>query len=316
MILKSVIMDCDPGIDDAVALFLLLASEKVDLLGLTACAGNQIPEKTYQNARKLLALAQREDIPVFRGAPKPLIRELLIAGDVHGDSGLGGAALPESGAVIRSEKAWDFIAETVAESSEQVTLLATGPLTNIAILLLCAPEIKPKINEIVLMGGACFGGNITPQAEFNVFVDPEAAKIVFNAGIPIKMFGLDVSTKAQMYRKEVECLKGYGSRTGAFFHDILTFYNKTTIPYFLAPEGQEEGVHLHDPCAAAYLIDPSLFVLRDCFVEVETKDGPTLGSTVVDYDRLTGKPFNASVAFGVDRERLIGLILESLKKFR
>lgn len=310
-----VVMDCDPGIDDAVALFVLLASDRISLLGMTACAGNQVLEKTYENARNLLTLAGREDIPVFRGAAGPLMRELVTAGDIHGDTGLGTVRLPDSAAEHRRGKAWDFIARTLEQSQEPVTILATGPLTNIAVLLLSCPELKPKIREITLMGGACFGGNITPQAEFNIYVDPEAAQIVFRSGVPIRMFGLDVTSKAQMYEEEFGLLAEYQTKAADVFYRILKFYHQSSAPSMLTPQDGRVGVRLHDPSAAAYLIDPTLFTLRDCFVEIETKDGPTLGSTVVDYDRQTGKPFNASVAFGVDRERLVKLVLDSIRKF-
>lgn len=311
-----VIYDCDPGHDDAVALFIALASEKINLLGITTSAGNQLQEKTYNNARKLLALAEREGVLVCSGAEKPLLRELIIADNIHGETGLDGADLPQPVNPPNSTKAWDFIADILKDSKEPVCLVATGPLTNVAIFLLAYPELKPLIKEIIIMGGACFGGNITPAAEFNIYVDPEAADIVFKSGISIKMFGLDVTMKARMLPDEIDKLEQIGNMTGEIFSGLLKFFLQSSSQYFLAEEGHIEGVHLHDPCTMAYLIDPSMFRMYDCFVKVETKDGPTRGSTIVDYNRVTGNPFNASVAFDIKREQFVELVLETMKQFR
>lgn len=311
-----VIMDCDPGHDDAVALFIALASEKIKVLGITTSAGNQLPEKTFKNARKLLALAQREDITVCSGAKKPLSRELIIADKIHGETGLDGAELPNPSTLPNNKKAWEFMAGLLKTSKEPVNIVATGPLTNVAILLLSYPELKPLIKSITIMGGACFGGNITPAAEFNIYVDPEAADIVFKSGIPINMFGLDVTLKAQMLPDEIEQLADLGNTTGKIFSDLLKFFIKSATPYFLAGEGHVEGVHLHDACTIAYLIEPSIFRMHDCFVEVDTNDGPTLGSTIVDYNRATDRSFNTSVAFEIDRKKFVHMVSESLKQFR
>ena len=311
-----VIYDCDPGHDDAVALFIALASEAIDLKGITTCAGNQMPEKTFNNARKLLALAEREDITVCPGAAKPLSRNLRIAANIHGDSGLDGAELPEAAAPVVQGKAWDYTASIINESSEAITLVATGPLTNIAIFLLAYPELKEKLDRIVIMGGACFGGNITPAAEFNIFVDPEAADIVFKSGVKVSMFGLDVTNWARMLPDEIDSLRKLGTKTGDIFAGLLDFFITKASRYFLADEDWVEGVHLHDACAMAYLVDPTLFVMKDCFVAIDTNDGPTLGSTVVDYGGVTGTAANGEVAFKIDRERFISLVLKSLAAFR
>lgn len=309
-----IILDCDPGQDDAVALFMALASEKINLLGVTTSAGNVGAEKTYINAKKLLKLAQREDIEVCSGARKPLLRNLVIADYVHGESGLDGAKLPDVDDINMDKKAWEFIADKLRESEEKITIVATGPLTNIAILLTCYPELKEKIKEISIMGGACFGGNMTPNAEFNIYVDPEAAKIVFDSNIPIIMFGLDVTLKAQIFKETLDEIRAYG-KIGETFSNLLGFYSKSATPHFLAEEGHVEGLHMHDPCAVAYLIDPTMFRLHECHVDVDTNDGYSLGATIVDYDGLTGKGKNAKVAFNLDLEKFTTLFIDSIKYF-
>lgn len=312
---RPIVLDCDPGHDDAVAMFMALASPELDLKLITTCAGNQRPEKTFTNARRLLALAGREDVPVAQGAPKPLRRELIIADFVHGDSGIDGAELPEATVAPSSERAIDALAALLTESPEPVTIVATGPLTNVAILLLAYPDLHEKIASISLMGGACFGGNYTPNAEFNIYVDPEAADIVFSSGIDIAMFGLDVTHKAQIFQEEIDQIAALGTPTGKVFGGLLEFYGRTNTQPFLAPEGHVEGLHMHDPCAIAYLIDPTLFTMVPARVDVVITDGPALGATVVDYNSTTGKQPNAKVGFEVDRERFVKLIHDSLASF-
>lgn len=312
---RPIVLDCDPGHDDAVALFMALASPEVDLRLITTCAGNQRPDKTFANARKLLALAGREDVPVAQGAPKPIRRELIIADYVHGESGLDGAQLPDPTVAAGTERALDALTRLLRESDQPVTIVATGPLTNVAILLLAHPELSDRIAGISLMGGACFGGNYTPNAEFNIYVDPEAADIVFSSGVEIAMFGLDVTHKAQIFQEEIDAITALGTRTGEVFGGLLEFYGRSNTLPFLAPEGHVEGLHMHDPCAMAYLIDPSLFTMVPARVDVVTADGPALGATVVDYNRTTGKSPNALVGFDVERERFVQLIHSSLATF-
>jgi pyrimidine-specific ribonucleoside hydrolase len=308
-------MDCDPGHDDAVALFMVLAAGGLDLRLITTCAGNQRPEKTFANARNLLALAGRTDIPVAAGAPKPLSRELVIADYVHGESGLDGAEIPVSTAPRDPRPAVDAIHELVSGTTRGVTILATGPLTNVATYLLAHPEAKSGIDRIVLMGGACFGGNRTPNAEFNIYVDPEAADIVFRSGVPIAMFGLDVTHKAQLFDADIERIAALGSRTGTTVAGLLRFFALSTSQPFMAPPGHVEGLHMHDPCAAAYLIDPSLFTMVPLPVQVITQDGPARGCTVVDYNNTTCAAANADVAFDLDRPRFAELVHASLAQF-
>ncbi len=310
-----VIIDCDPGHDDAIMMFMALGSDRIDVKAITTSAGNQTPDKTYINARKLLALAEREDIPLAQGAREPLKRSLIIADFCHGESGLDGADLPEPTVPPLQKKAIDLMAETLRNSSEKVTIVVTGPMTNIAIFLLAYPELKEKIGAISFMGGACFGGNYTPNAEFNIYVDPEACDIVFRSGIPLYMFGLDVTMKAQLFPNDVEKIRSLQTKTGSIMASLLDFFGKTVSMPLLAPLGHIEGIHMHDPCAIAYLIDPTLFTMLERHVEVVTVDGPTLGATVVDYDKTLDKEPNALVAFDLNLPMFTQLLIELLAKF-
>lgn len=311
----KIILDCDPGHDDAMALLMALAAENIELLAVTTSAGNQYPEKTFQNAKKLLALAKREDIPVAMGAPKPIRRELIIAEEIHGESGLDGAHLPEPTAPALTISANDLMAKILKESDEKIAIVATGPLTNVAIFLLSHPELKDKIELISFMGGACFGGNITPHAEFNIYVDPEAADVVVNAGVPVAMFGLDVTLKAQLFPQDVQEIRAIANPVATTMADLLDFFNLTTTVPFWAEEGHVEGIHMHDPCAMAYIIDPSIFKMYQMHVEVETGDLMSRGSTVVDYQNVFGKEKNVSVSFGLDLAKFKKLVMNTMKYF-
>jgi pyrimidine-specific ribonucleoside hydrolase len=312
---RSIILDCDPGHDDAVALFMALASDELTVELVTTSAGNQVPEKTYQNARRLLALAGREDVPVARGAAKPLRRNLIIADYVHGESGLDGADLPEPSVAPLEQGALEAMVGLLRRSDTPITIVATGPLTNVAILLLAHPELKEKIDSISIMGGACFGGNYTANAEFNIYVDPEAADVVFEAGLPIAMFGLDVTLQAQLFQADIDTIRALGTKTGEVFAGLLEFFARATTRPFLAPPEHVEGLHMHDPCAVAYLIDPSLFTMVSTRVDVVTTNGLALGCTVVDYNNKSKRPHNALVGFAVDRDRFARLVHESLARF-
>lgn len=312
---KKVIMDCDPGHDDALALLMGIASDKIDLQAVTTSAGNQLPEKTFNNARKLLTLAKREDIPVAMGAPKPMLRELIIADNVHGKTGLDGAELPEPTVEPLRTRANDLMAEILRESNEKVTFVVTGPMTNMAIFLLSHPELKGKIEAISYMGGACFGGNITPQAEFNIYVDPEAAEVVVKSGVPVNMFGLDVTLKAQLFNEDVDTIEAINNPVAQVMAGLLHFFARTTTQPFMAPKGHVEGIHMHDPCAIAYVIDPTLFTMIKKNVEIDTGDSISAGSTVVDYDEVLGGKKNVNVGFGVDLPRFQKLVMETMEFF-
>lgn len=313
--MKKIILDCDPGHDDAMALLMALASDKIDLLAVTTSAGNQKPEKTFENAKKLLALADREEIPVAKGANKPLLRELIIAENIHGKTGLDGAELPDPSVPALTIPANDLIAEILKNSQEKITLVATGPLTNIAIFLLSHPELKEKIEMISFMGGACFGGNYSPHAEFNIYVDPEAASIVVNSGVPIAMFGLDVTLKAQLFEKDIQEIRAVGNSVATTMADLLDFFNLTTTVPFWADKSHVEGIHMHDPCAVAYIIDPEMFTVYPMNVQVETSNGLSLGSTVVDYDNISNKEKNVLVAFDINLPRFKELTMKTMNYF-
>lgn len=312
---RPVILDCDPGHDDAIALFMALASPKLELRAVTTCAGNQVPEKVFLNARRLLALAGREDVPVARGARNPLQRDLVIAADIHGESGIDGAELPEPTIPADTRSALELMAEVLRLSDRPVTIVATAPLTNVAILLLAHPELSSKIELISIMGGACFGGNITPAAEFNIYVDPEAADIVLRSGVPLALFGLDVTLRAQLHEPDIERIEALGTRTGHAFAGLLRHFHAVAIPPFMAPAGHVEGLHLHDPCPVAYLIEPELFTMLERRVDVVTGDGLTRGETVIDYMKRTDRVPNALVGFDVDQDGIAALVHSSLAAF-
>lgn len=310
---QPVVIDCDPGHDDAVALIMALATPDLDVKLVTTSAGNQSPEKTYRNARNILALAGRSDIPVHQGASKPIRRDLIIADFVHGETGLDGAELRDSTRAHDRATALEALREVLVTSPEPVTIVATGPLTNIAILVLAHPEILHKIKQISFMGGACFGGNYTPAAEFNIYVDPEAADIVMQSGVPLAMFGLDVTHKAALLPVDIDRLEEVGTEVAKTLTQLLRFYSRTATQDFLVPKDQPIPLHMHDPCAVAYLIDPSLFTMVDAHVEVSLSEGITLGQTVVDYNQTTGQPAQVKVGFDIDRERFVQLLIQCVK---
>lgn len=302
---KPIIIDCDPGIDDALAILLAIASEELDVKLITTCAGNQTIEKITSNALKLVSFIGEEQIEVAKGADKPLLRDLVVAPEAHGDSGLGEIELGEPSCSVSNRSALEAMRDVILTSDQKVTIVAIGPLTNVALLVKSYPEVVHKIEQLSIMGGACFGGNRTPVAEFNIYVDPEAAQIVFKSGIPITMFGLDVTHQVPMFKEEIERIRHIGNQTGEIVTGMLDFYFR-----------DDRVDAIHDPCAVAYLIDPTLFTLVPCNVEIETKGEFTRGQTVVDKQNITGKLKNANVAFEVDRERLVEMIYEAIKKLK
>lgn len=306
-----IIIDCDPGHDDAIALILALASPKLNVLAVTTSAGNQTPDKTLRNALRILTLLGRHDIPVAGGAPKPLLRELIIADNVHGESGLDGPALPEPGFAPQALTAVELMAKTLRASAEPVTLVPTGPLTNIALLLSAHPELKAKIARIVLMGGSAGSGNWTPAAEFNIYVDPEAAEMVFGAGVPITMCGLDVTHAAQVMDEDIERIRAITNPIARTVAELLDFF----MIYHRDPKWGFVGAPLHDPCTIAWLLRPELFEGIECHVSVETQGQYTVGMTVVDRYRLSPHEPNATVLLGVERQGFIDLLVEQLQAY-
>ncbi|WP_429055748.1 pyrimidine-specific ribonucleoside hydrolase RihA [Aeromonas jandaei] len=306
-----VILDCDPGHDDAIALILALASPELKVLAVTTSAGNQTPDKTLNNALRILTLLVRDDIPVAAGAPKPLARELIIADNVHGESGLDGPKLPDPAFAPQGMTGIELMARSLRESPEPVTLVPTGPLTNIALLLAAHPELKSKIARIVLMGGAAGAGNWTPAAEFNIYVDPEAADMVFKSGIPITMCGLDVTHEAQVMDEDIERVRAITNPVAQCVAGLLDFF----MIYHRDPKWGFAGAPLHDPCTIAWLLNPALFHGVECRVDIETRGEHTVGMTVVDRYGLSGKPANALVLLGLDRAGFIDLLVERLRAF-
>lgn len=305
-----VIIDCDPGHDDALMLMLAHGSGRFDIRAVTISAGNQTQAKTLQNALKILTLIGATDIPVFHGAEKPLFRELVIADYVHGETGLDGPALPVPQIQAQPISAVEAIAGILAAADAPVTIVPTGPLTNIATFLLAYPHLKNKIERISLMGGGIFRGNMTPLAEFNVYADPEAAAIVFRAGVPITMCGLDVTHKALVYQKDIELFRALGNNTGRAAADLMDFFS---IFYRENRVELNGGAALHDPCAIAWLINPGIFRTKACYVDVETKGELTRGATVVDfYNTLHLEP-NAIVAYDLDRDAFMDMLFNAIK---
>lgn len=308
---RPIIIDTDPGQDDAVAILLALGSPELDVVGITTVAGNVPQPLVTTNALKLCELVGRTDVPVFIGAHRPLVRELYTAEYVHGPTGIDGTDLPNPVTTPQPKHAVDFIIDTcLAAGSDGVTICPIGPLTNIASAIAREPMIIANIREIALMGGGFFeGGNTTPVAEFNIYVDPDAATLVFNSGIPITMFPLDVTHKALVLPEDLERLRAIDTPVGKAVAGMLGFYERHDIDkYGIA------GAPLHDPCVIAYLIDPELFSGKRCRVDVETESELTVGQTVVDWWGVTGAEPNTMVMSDVDRLGFIDLVVERIAR--
>lgn len=306
---KPIIIDCDPGHDDAIALLMAFACEALDVKLVTTVGGNQTLDKTLNNALRVLSFAGIE-VEVAAGAAKPLNRELITAPEVHGDSGLEGPILPPPTLKKSERNAIDAMVDVINKSDKKVTIIPTGPLTNIATLLLSHPEVKNHIERISLMGGSCIGGNWTPAAEFNILVDPEAASIVFNSGIPITMCGLDVTHKAQIFKDEIELVRNAGGKVAKMVAELLDYFELFHKGFGF------EGSPMHDPCAVAYIIDPSLFETKACHVDIETKGEFSTGATVADLYDVLKKEKNVDVALDIKREAFIELLIKSMKYYQ
>jgi pyrimidine-specific ribonucleoside hydrolase len=305
-----VLLDCDPGHDDALAITLALARPELDVLGITTVGGNVGLRETTRNTLRVLALLGRTDVPVAAGAAAPLLRPLEIADDVHGESGLDGADLPEPASTVRPEGAVAFLRETLEAAPAPVTLIPTGPLTNVAQLLLAAPGLTAKIAHICLMGGAVREGNWTPAAEFNIWVDPEAARIVFRSGLPITMVGLDVTHQALFLDTDIDRLVAQRTRVADVFADLLRFYAR-----FHRQRYGWSGSPIHDAVAVARVAVPDLVTTERYRVDVETTGELTRGRTVVDTRGVAGPAPSAEVALGIDRERFVDLLVDAIASF-
>ncbi|MEW9807437.1 nucleoside hydrolase [Mesorhizobium sp. ZMM04-5] len=307
--IRKIIIDTDPGQDDAVAILLALASPELDVLAITAVAGNVPLSLTEKNARKICELAGKPNTKVFAGAIRPMVRTLVTAENVHGKTGLDGPDLAEPTMPLQDGHAVDYIVETLMrEEAGSVTLCALGPLTNIAMALVREPRIAPRIREIVLMGGGFFeGGNVTPAAEFNIYVDPHAAEVVLKSGIPVVMVPLDCTHQALTTAARVAAFRALGTRPGIAVAEMLEFFER-----FDESKYGTDGGPLHDPCVIAYLLDPTLFSGRHINVTVETASELTMGMTVADWWGVTAREKNVQYLRDVNHEAFFGLLVERI----
>jgi inosine-uridine nucleoside N-ribohydrolase len=302
-----IILDCDPGHDDAVALLLALASPELQLLGVTTVSGNHTLDKTTANAIRVLDHVGRPEIPVAAGADRPLVRQRRDAAYVHGDTGLDGPDLPPPSRSAEPEPAVDWIASTVAAAGDQVTLVATGPLTNVALFLARYPELTPRLERIVLMGGAIGEGNVTPAAEFNIWADPEAAQRVFAGGVPLHMVGLDVTHRALMTPAHVGRLADAGG-AGRLVADLYAFYAQ-----FHRRRYGWEGAPVHDAVAVAHVVDETILTTNHCGVVVDTDSELSRGRTDVDLRGTAGRKPNCHVAVGIAADRFLELLVQRIQ---
>ena len=312
MIRRQIIIDTDPGLDDAVAILLALAApEELEVLGIVAVAGNLPLAQTERNARRVCELAGRPDVPVYAGCARPLLQPLATAERIHGETSRDRLLLPRPTMPLRAEHGVDFLIETLRSAEVgAITLCALGPLTNVAMALVKAPEVAGKIQELVVMGGAGFElGNVTPAAEFNVHVDPHAAAIVFDSGVPITMIPLDVTHQVLTTASRLAALRALGNRCGAAVAGLLTSFERKRRPKFGV-----RSMTLHDPSVVAYLLRPSLYEGREVNVAIETQSPLTLGMTVVDWWGVTGRKANVRFMNTVDVNGFYELLTEKLAR--
>ena len=308
---RKIIIDCDPGQDDAVMLLLALACPDVlDILGITTVAGNVPLDLTQRNARIMCELAGRTDIPVYAGCEKPMRHELITAENVHGKTGIDGVDIYEPAMPLQDQHAVDFIIESLLKADDNsVTLVPTGPLTNIGQAISQQKEILHKIKEIVLMGGAMReGGNTTPSAEFNILEDPDAAQIVMHCGRPLTIVPLDVTHQVLVSRERLEQIRSLNSHVGAAIVGMMEFFNR-----FDSEKYGSDGAPLHDPCTIAYLLKPELFEGKMCNVEIETDSELTRGHTAVDFWGVSERAHNANWLYKVDADGFFKLLIDRLK---
>lgn len=306
--MRRILLDTDPGIDDALAIFLALASPEIHIEAITTVSGNVNVDHTTRNALALLTLAGRTDIPVARGCRYPLVREPLYAAHVHGDNGLGGVHLPEPTIHTSEEHAVDLIIEKIFQYPGEITLVPIGPLTNIALALRQEPRIAERVREVVLMGGALrVPGNTTPAAEFNIFADPHAAHIVLHAGWPVRMVSLDTTTRTPLTREQVANLTQGGGTVKTCIQQMLAYY----FDVFAAQNG-ETVFHMHDPLCLGAVFQPDVIDWTPAYVDVELNGTLTLGETVAFFDRAKAPAPNVQASIGVDAERFVQLFLERI----
>jgi inosine-uridine nucleoside N-ribohydrolase len=307
---KKIILDCDPGHDDAIAILLAARCPAVRLVAITTVAGNQTLEKTTLNARRVLTVAGITDVPVAAGCDRPLVRPQIVAEDIHGESGLDGPKFPEPTVPLDPRHAVDLIIELLLDSAGDITLVPVGPLTNIAMAMRREPDIIRKIKHISLMGGAVGLGNHTPAAEFNILADPEAARIVFESGVPITMCGLDLTHQALATEPVLERIRALGTPVAEMAVELLRF--------FAATYKERQGFDappVHDPCAVAWVAEPDIVETVPAHVDVETRGEFCCGRTVVDLYGVLGKPANALVGVKLDFDRFWDLVIDALARY-
>ena len=305
----KIILDCDPGHDDAVAITLAANSDKIDLLGITVVAGNQTLEKTQINARNVCQWLG-VDVPVYAGCGQPMVREKMIAGDIHGETGLDGPVFPPLTKELEKEHAVNFIIKTLMESDGDITMVTTGPMTNLAMAMRMEPAIIPKIKQIVLMGGAYTNGNVTPAAEFNLIADAAAAYVCFTSGRPITMMGLDVTRKVLCYPEIVDRMEKIGNKASKLFADLMRFFCKTQKEVF-----GWEGGPLHDPVTIAWLIDPSVVTLKPMHVDIDIRSVQSYGRTNCDFFGYGGQEPTANVAIDIDAAKFWDIVEAGLRRY-
>lgn len=305
----KIILDCDPGHDDAVAIILAGKNPKIDLLGITIVSGNQTLDKTVRNA---LNVTQHLgiNVPVYGGCSEPMVRKKVVAGDIHGESGLDGPVFPPLERKAEPEHAVNFIIKTLMESEGDITVVTTGPMTNLAMAMRMEPNIVPKIKQIVLMGGAIANGNVSPAAEFNIMADAEAAYVCFTSGRPMTMVGLDVTRKVLCYPEIVERMGRIGNRASKLFVDLMGHFCKTQKEVF-----GWEGGPLHDPVTLAYLIDPSVLKVKPMNVRIDIRSTESYGRTNCDPFDYLHLPHTADVAMDIDVERFWDIIEENIRLY-
>ena len=305
----KIIMDCDPGHDDAVAIMMAARHPEIEILGITVVSGNQSLPKTVNNT---LQICQHLGIDkkVYAGAAKPIVKEQAYAEFIHGESGLDGPKFEPLTKEAEKMTAVQYLVKTLMKSEEKITLVPTGPLTNIALAIRVEPRILDKIEKIVLMGGAAAGGNRTPAAEFNIWVDPEAAKIVFESGVDVIMCGLDVTRQLRCYQEVIDRMNKIGNKASTLFKEMMEFYNKTQLETFKLVGGP-----LHDPITIAYLIDNSVLTLQHCHVEVDISTGPSYGRTNCDLIDFMKLEHNVYVATDVDVDKFWDIVEDCLKLY-
>lgn len=307
---RKIILDCDPGHDDAVAIMMAANHPSLELLGITVVAGNQTLEKTTRNALNVCQYLGL-DVPVYAGCGIPMVRQRqIIADDIHGETGLDGPVFAPLTRKAEDKHAVQFIIDTLMASDGDITLVPTGPLTNIAMAMRMEPRIVDKIQEIVLMGGAYQLGNVTPAAEFNICADAEAAYVVFTSGRPIVMMGLDLTRQALCYPEIVERMEKIGNRAAGLFADLMRFFCKTQKQVFGWPGGP-----LHDPTCVAYLIDPTCIETKEMFSEIEIRSERCYGRTLCDYFGVTGKAPNSKVCVKLDVEKYWNIVEECIRNY-